>query len=101
MYGVKASEALTPELQLFGYTDLRQIDGKQCGLLGFMFTTGLMVGLDSEGYERRYCYEHQEDALAALAVWDGTGHPSGPWIKLKGMLGGERVDLLNPELNGG
>lgn len=90
---------LNSELQALGYTELREIDGKMCGLFRFMFTTGLMVGLDAGGYERRYCYEHGEDALAALVAWDGAGHPSGPWIKLKGMWGGERVDLLNPELN--
>ena len=30
----------------------------------------------------------------ALALWDGQGHPSGPWIKCKGA----GVDLLNPSL---
>lgn len=89
---------LNLELQQLGYTDLRPIAGNMCGLFRFMFTTGLMVGLDAAGYERRYCYERHEDALAALISWDGKGHPSGPWIKLKGVLGGERVDIINPEL---
>ena len=82
-------------LEGLGYTDLRLISGKMCGLYRFMFTTGLMVGLDAAGYERRYCFESREDALAALEAWDGEGHPSGPWIKLKGMLNGEPVDLSN------
>jgi hypothetical protein len=87
---------LNGRLLAFGYTDLKTIRGKTCGLHRFLFTTGLMVGLDATGYERRYCFERHEDALAALSEWDGTGHPSGPWIKMKGMLDGKGVDLLNP-----
>lgn len=77
-----------------GYTNIRKVGQQLCGLQCFMFTTGLMVGLDANGYQRRYCYEHREEALEALKTWDGTGHPSGPWIKMKG--GG--AELLNPEL---
>jgi hypothetical protein len=29
-----------------------------------------------------------------LNIWDGADHPSGPWIKLKGL----GIDLLNPLL---
>lgn len=89
---------LQTTLLSLGYTDLRTVDGKLCGLLRFLFTTGLVVNLDQDGYELRYCYEHHEDAQAALAAWDGNGHPSGPWIKLKGRVDGRLVDLLNPEM---
>jgi hypothetical protein len=51
----------------------------------YNFTTAVVVGLSEVGYERRYCYEHGGDARAALAVWDGAGHPPGPWIKCKGV----------------
>ncbi|MBX3653218.1 MAG: hypothetical protein KF686_03475 [Ramlibacter sp.] len=77
-----------------GYTDLREIAGKVCGLHTFIFTTGLVVGLDDTGYEVRYCYEHHADAAQALAAWDGAGYPPGPWIKAKGP----GIELLNPEL---
>lgn len=77
-----------------GYTDLREIGGKLCGLSKFMFTTGLVVGLDQHGYELRYCYENEAEARAALQSWQGIGHPCGPWIKAKGL----GTDLLNPEL---
>jgi hypothetical protein len=77
-----------------GYTDLHEIDGVVYGLQKFMFTHGLMVGLTMDSYERRYCYEHRTDALAALESWDGEGHPSGPWIKCKGR----GIDMLNPNL---
>lgn len=70
----------TAELEAFlvsqGYIQLRVIGTAVCGLHRFSFTTGLVVGLNFEGYERRYCYEHAADALAALAAWDGREHPA-------------------------
>ena len=79
-------------LERLGYTDLHMRAGKLCGLHRYLFTCGLVVGLDDMGYSHRYCYERHEDALAALKAWDGAGHPPGPWIKRKGAGG----DLLNP-----
>ncbi len=76
-----------------GYTDFCVIQGHVCAVKQFNYTTALVVGLDDVGYQRRYCFEHKADAQAAIAVWDGLGHPSGPWIKCKGA----GVDLLNPE----
>jgi len=81
-------------LKAEGYRELCERDGKWCGIHRFNFTTGLVVGLDPAGYERRYCYEHEADAFQALAVWDGRGHPGGPWIKCKGA----GIELLNPAL---
>jgi hypothetical protein len=83
-------------LQDMGYTDLCTLrGGVLCGLYPFMFTTGLVVGLTEQGYERRYCYEYAVDARAALQAWNGSGHPGGPWIKCKGP----GIDLLNPEFS--
>ena len=77
-----------------GFTDLT-VRGHAglCGLKGFNFTWGLVVNFEPFGHERRYCYEREEQARAALRAWDGEGHPPGPWIKCKGA----RVELLNPE----
>ena len=86
--------ALDAWLQNQGYRQLRRIGGVVCGVRRFNFTFGLVVGLTWEGYERRYCYGHGQDALAALGVWDGEDHPCGPWIKCKGA----GIDLLNPAL---
>ncbi len=61
-------------------------------------TYGLFVDLHDMGYERRYCYETLEEAVAGLNGWGDTLHPPGPWIKCKGRLGGQYVDMLNPEL---
>lgn len=81
-------------LAIEGYTDLTVIEGKLCGLQPFVFTTGLMVGIEPMGYNHRYCFEFEHDARNALAAWTGDGHPGGPWIKMKGI----GVDLLNPAL---
>ena len=62
---------------------LRMPDGSVAGLHAQIFTTGLCVGLTNTGYTRRYCYEHEADALAALMSWNGAGDPPGPWIKEK------------------
>lgn len=75
-----------------GYTEVRVLGEQVCAVRRFNFTTAVVVGLRYEGYACRYCYEHWEDAEAALAIWDGAGHPSGPWIKCKGA----GIDLLNP-----
>ena len=91
--------ALLTFLRSNGYSEFRRFDGLCCGLQSFLYTTGLTVGLTWEGYERRYCYESAEDAAAALAAWDGRGHPAGAWIKVKGFLQGEPIDLLNPSLD--
>ncbi len=90
--------ALDTFLRSNGYSEIRRIDGVRCGLQPYLYTTGLMVGLTWEGYERRYCYESAEDAAEALAAWDGRGHPAGAWIKVKGFVQGEPIDLLNPSL---
>lgn len=82
-----------------GYTHQREINGQWCGLYPFAFTIGLVVGINRFTYERRYCYEHLDDAAQALFEWDGTGHPGGPWIKCKGRFEGQPVDLLNPKIN--
>jgi hypothetical protein len=86
------SSDLTPMLAAAGYSDLRTLGRVVCGIKRFNFTTALVVGLDATGYQRRYCYEHEADARAALLQWTGDGHPGGPWIKCKGA----GIDLLNP-----
>lgn len=83
---------LAAALEAGGYDELRTIGDVICGIRRFNYTTAIVVGLDEVGYERRYCYEHKDDAQAALRAWDGEEHPSGPWMKCK-CAG---IDLLNP-----
>ena len=80
---------LTEDLKVYlesqGYRSLRELpDGTIIGVCRQMFTTGLFVGLTSFSYSHRYCYELWNDATKACRMWDGTGDPPGPWIKLKG-----------------
>lgn len=78
-----------------GYTDVRTVAGRGlCGLSRFVFTVGLVYGIDFDGYQGRYCYGSRSDALAALKEWDGAGDPPGNWIKHKGLAG----EYKNPKL---
>ena len=83
----------------YGFVELKQLaNGEIAGLSRFIFTTGLVVGIDDDfgaiKYRSRFCYEHAGAAREALQLWDGSGDPTGPWIKEKGS----RVERLNPLL---
>jgi hypothetical protein len=69
-------------LESDGYLQPRQLPaGEWAGVMRFAFTWGLCLGLDAHGYRTRFCYALKHEALNALAVWDGKGHPLGRWIK--------------------
>lgn len=92
---VGLDEALFKLLAGYGYSELRVLPtGEVAGLRNFLFTFGLVVGLDRAGYRTRYCFEHRADALSALEGWDGQGDPAGPWIKRKGR----DAEYLNPAI---
>lgn len=87
---------LLRELESNGYTNIRLIPGRGlCGLHRLLFTTGIVYGLDLDGYKGRFCYHTKPEALKALELWDGSGDPSGDWIVNKGERGGDRQ---NPRL---
>jgi len=92
-----ASKPLLDCLHTEGYYNLTEINGRLCGLHRFAFTVGLVVGLDYFGYEGRYCFERESDALESLLTWDGKQHPSGEWLKFKGKYEGEYLDMANPQ----
>ena len=82
-------------LEAEGYTDLKYIDGQGlCGLNNLALTVGLFCGLNENFYKYRYCYPNLLEAMCGLEGWDGTGHPDGDWIVLKG----KGDDLQNPAL---
>jgi hypothetical protein len=90
------------ELEAFltknGYTNLKIISGLICGLHDYVTTRAIVVGLNADSYERRYCYQNRDEANAAFSDFKNTDvHPRGNWIKLKGVYKGKAVDLLNPE----
>jgi hypothetical protein len=80
-------------LESEGYTHIKYINGRgYCGLKRFVFTTGLVVGLDYSGYVGRYCYHSSGDAKTAINNWTGIGDPDDHWIKYKG----DGEDRSNP-----
>ena len=84
-----------------GYHHLRQLpDGRVIGIMPMMFTIGLFYGIDGGGYTGRYCYpmgtiNAVKKVMEAADNWDGTGDPSGEWIKHKGRSG-NRSRLPDP-----
>ena len=71
-------------LNAAGYTRCTMLPtGELAAIMPMLFTTGLFVGLDHSGYQRRYCYGRRQDAIDALLAWDGQGDPSGLWVKEK------------------
>jgi hypothetical protein len=94
------NKKLKEYLEKEGYKSLVYIEGKGiCGLMGFMYTVGLVAGLDKDGYSDRYCYPHSHAAFAVLALskWAMAdkpveGDPDDPyWIKRKGS-----EEYINP-----
>jgi hypothetical protein len=74
--------------------------GEWAALRQMFFTVGLFVGLDQTGYRTRFCYPNMAHAVLALDLWDGTGDPPGPWIKQKGLPGGDRSNPRAQEFRG-
>jgi hypothetical protein len=88
-------EQLKTAMELEGYKYLREIPGHGlCGMRRFIFTVGLIVGLNEFDFEGRYCYEGYNECTAAIMTWDGQGDPPGPWIKYKG----KKREYSNPNV---
>lgn len=81
---MKKELTLLDRLNEYGYVRcIRLPTGEVAGIMPQLFTFGLCVGLSETGYRTRFCYEHKQEAVAALDAWDGKGDPPGPWIKEK------------------
>lgn len=85
---------MTNELKQYleseGYYEIKEIPGRGvCAIRKFLFTYGLLWGIDSMGYKGRWCYDNPVEPITAINKWDGIGDPEGNWIKYKGE-GGER-----------
>jgi len=67
-----------------GYGEAIRLNGKIVALGKFLFTCGIMVGMDEHGYECRYCYHNEDEAMIGLLAWIGSDddEPSG-YIKRK------------------
>lgn len=81
---------LIDDLKAQGYERIKPLPSGLCGLMRFITTHAIVVGLTDRGYRGRYCYEHKQQAVDAIMEWNGEGDPPGPWIKYKG-IDGERL----------
>lgn len=80
----RTMETLRKAFKEMGYHPIKRLDtGELAGVMDYVFTAGIVVGLDPVGWRTRYCYESRPIAEAALEAWDGHGDPPGPWIKQK------------------
>lgn len=85
---------MMPEfLEGMGYEQPRKVpSGEWIAFTRFLFTWGLVIGLDDVGYRCRWCYATRAEAMAALESWDGVGDdPPGRWIKQKGRASTGKV----------
>ena len=48
------------------------------GLIGFVFTTAIVSGLNDCGYEDRWCYHNISDATQALLEWQSRNFEGEP-----------------------
>ena len=72
------------QARAFGYWPVKQMaNGELAGIQDYMFTAGVVIGIDPVGWRTRFCYETRAEAEQTLAAWDGNGDPPGNWIKQK------------------
>ena len=75
------------------YTMTKTLDnGRLCGVTKLLFHWTLHIGIDDMGYQDRYCYDTQEAAEMALALWNGAGDPL---LWHRHPKSGRRRDLKN------
>ena len=86
---VKEVEKLDEEHVKY-YTDMGygmpvKLDGEIVALGPFLYTVGIVVGMDETGYKHRFCYPSQGEAMIALLAWIGSDDEEPPgYIKKKG-----------------
>jgi hypothetical protein len=55
-----------------GYGMPIKLDGELVALGPFLYTVGIMVGLDEHGYTHRFCYPNEDAAMLAFLAWIGS-----------------------------
>ena len=74
-------------LKSYGYYSIHKVEtgpykDQYIALNRFMYTVGLLVGINDIGYVKRFCYEHNIDAMAGIQEILSGKEPTG-WIKVK------------------
>jgi hypothetical protein len=55
-----------------GYGMPIKLDGELVALGPFLYTVGIMVGLNETGYTHRFCYPNEDAAMLAFLAWIGS-----------------------------
>jgi len=81
-----------------GYKYPVEFRGQVCGLMRFIFTWSIVVGIDAVGYSHRYCYDTEASALRAFIEWvlSGSDEPAG-YIVRKGLGPDHRPEPRSPK----
>ncbi len=85
---MKKLEKLDEEQVKF-YTDMGygmpiRLDGELVALGPFLYTVGIIVGMDETGYKHRFCYASENEAMIGLLAWIGNDDEEPPgYIKKK------------------
>lgn len=84
------------------YDRVRQLpDGSFATLSPLMFTTGLYLGVNRWGFERRYCFKDSARAVAAFeALQSENDEPTG-WIARRPETPADREAKARPGYQGG
>lgn len=93
------NNSLIKFLEEEGYKNICEINNTVVCTYDYLLTRGIIVGPTFTDVGRRYCYSDRTEADLALKKWKESFidiHPPGNWVKLKGYLNGEYVDMLNP-----
>ena len=64
-------------------------NGREVGVMAFMWTWAIIADITEMGYEDRWCYHNLVDALHAYDNWSGEGEPTG-WHRHPNS--GRRID---------
>jgi len=72
---VADDQRLVATLLTHGYQNLRLVNGRWCGTMRFMYTVGVVLGLDDSGYTNRFCFDTEQNAALFLKDWDGSTLP--------------------------
>lgn len=88
-----------------GYLYPTMIGGELVALQRFVTTIGLVYGIVCDPYAppsaRRFCYTDVADAYQALLTWERNPtalYATGPWLKVKGFIGGQSLDFTAQDL---
>lgn len=59
-----------------GYTDVTVLANMVCGIYPFMYTWGVLIGIDETGYKGRFCFDSLNAAQSFLRNWNGVDLPT-------------------------